>query len=218
MRILRVAITGGIGSGKTHITNKLEAMGVSVIDADVVSRKLRNPCSPELQAAITEAFGDGYILPDGSLNKEPYRELLFSKFDEHRMCYPNVVKSNEIFHPLVAAELEKQEQFAIEHTAHPFIVTAIPLLFETGWEERYDFVVSVMASKLVRTQRVMDRDRIPGRTVRSMMAAQVTDDVRIAKSDYLILNNGFGRSDEITDCILQGLYETLNKVSLRCVD
>lgn len=217
MRIQRVAITGGIGAGKTHITNMFEAMGVSVIDADVVSRKMRNPCSPELQAAITAEFGECYILPDGTLNKEPYRELLFSKYDDHLMCYPNVVKSNAIFHPLVAAELKKQEEFAMENTAHPFIITAIPLLFECGWEEQYDFVVTVMASKLVRTQRVMARDNIPAKTVRSMMAAQTHDDKRIEKSDFVILNNG-GECDAITEHAVRGFYEAMKQVALRCVD
>jgi dephospho-CoA kinase len=180
--IKRIAVTGGIGAGKSFVTHTFEQLGVSVIDADIISRELTSPCSAELASDIVKQFGSEYILAGGTLNRPRLKDLVFSSDVFYR-------KVNELFHPLIKAELHRQESLA-QTGLNGYTVSAIPLLIECGWQDEYDFIITVVTPDDIRQQRVMKRDSVDVQMVKDIERRQVSNVERLAHSDFVIVNSG----------------------------
>jgi dephospho-CoA kinase len=175
-----VAITGGIASGKTAVTDALAAYGVPVFDADVAAREVIAPGTSGL-AEIRALFGDEILDASGALNRAAMRKHVFAHPEARRQL-------EEIIHPRVRVRLQEQA-----HAAQaPYVVLAIPLLAEVGGRAAYpwiDEVVVVDAPDEARIERLLRRDDISRELAEQMLAAQASRDQRLAIADRVIDNS-----------------------------
>jgi dephospho-CoA kinase len=176
--MLTVALTGGIGSGKSTVSRHLESLGVPVIDADLLARQMVEPGSPALQE-IQEAFGDQLVDETGYLDRTALREIVFQNPDQR-------ARLEAILHPRIrqamADWLEQQET--------PYAVVVIPLLFETGQTDLADRILVVDCETGRQIQRVLARDELSPAQVEQILAAQVERKTRLQGADDIIENNG----------------------------
>jgi dephospho-CoA kinase len=181
--VLRVGLTGGIGSGKSEVSKRLAARGAFLIDADVAAREVVEPGTPGL-GQIVAVFGSGVLLPDGRLDRPGLGQLVFADDDLR-------AKLNAIVHPLVAERTQQLEQQAAA-TLGPagIVVHDVPLLTENGLQASYDTVIVVDAPDEVRLQRLIETRGMTGEHARERMAAQAARDQRLAIADIVIDNSG----------------------------
>ena len=175
---LVVGITGGIGSGKSAVTDYLEIKGITVVDADKVARVVVEPGTSGL-AAIAEHFGRDILLPDGTLDRAALRKIVFDNPDEREVL-------EGITHPRIREEIARQ----LSDASSPYVVLASPLLLESGQSSFADYVVVVDVPESVQLSRTMTRDDNSEQLVKSIMAVQLDRDTRLARSDTSISNEG----------------------------
>jgi dephospho-CoA kinase len=186
--VLRIGLTGGIGSGKSEVSRRLAEHGAVLIDADVAAREVVVPGSPGL-ARIAETFGAGVLRPDGSLNRERLGEIVFGD-PELR------VKLNEIVHPLVREWMQAAEQAAVraagdaQALAGPVVVHDVPLLAESRGRAGFDLVIVVDVPPEVQAERLVRLRGLPAEQARARMAAQASREQRLAVADIVIDNSG----------------------------
>jgi dephospho-CoA kinase len=175
---LVVGITGGIGSGKSAVTQRFERLGITVVDADVVARIVVEPGRPAL-AAIAEHFGAGVLLPDGSLDRAELRRRVFVDTAARHWL-------EQLTHPLIGQEIV--DQLNASHS--PYTILSSPLLLDTAQHALVDLVVVVDAPEAVQLQRTMARDNNDEAQVTRIMAAQLAREARLARADIVIDNSG----------------------------
>lgn len=176
--MLRVGLTGGIGSGKSEVARRLAAYGAVVIDADRIAREVVAPGTPGL-AAVVAAFGADVLAADGSLDRERLGAVVFA--DEAAR-----ERLNAIVHPLVRAETERR--FAVA-PADAVVVNDVPLLVEAGLAPAYDVVVVIEAPIDVRLARITGQRSMTEADARARMASQATDAQRRAVADHVLRND-----------------------------
>ena len=181
--MLRVGLTGGIGSGKSEVSKRLAAYGAALIDADVAARAVVEPGTPGL-GEITAVFGPQVLLPDGRLNRERLGQIVFA--DDSALA-----KLNAIVHPLVHERTQQLEQQATA-TLGPggIIVHDVPLLAENGLQNGFDTVIVVDAPDDQRLQRLIETRGMTAEHARERMAAQAGRDQRLAIADIVVDNSG----------------------------
>ena len=181
--MLRVGLTGGIGSGKSEVSKRLAAYGAALIDADVAARAVVEPGTPGL-GEITAVFGPQVLLPDGRLNRERLGQIVFA--DDGALA-----KLNAIVHPLVHERTQQLEQQATA-TLGPggIIVHDVPLLAENGLQNGFDTVIVVDAPDDQRLQRLIETRGMTAEHARERMAAQASRDQRLAIADIVVDNSG----------------------------
>ena len=177
-RPMIVALTGGLASGKSVAAQRFEELGVPVIDADVVARRLVEPGAPAL-AEIVEAFGAGVLDGQGRLDRARMRDRIFGCESDRRML-------ESILHPKVRGEMR---EFAASADA-PYVLFVIPLLVETGQAPDMDRVIVVDAPRTLRTARAAARDGGSPATIAAMLANQATREERLAVADVVMENTG----------------------------
>jgi dephospho-CoA kinase len=182
--VLRVGLTGGIGSGKSEVSRRLAEHGAVLIDADVAAREVVVPGSPGL-ARIVEIFGESVLRPDGSLNRERLGEIVFG--DQGLR-----VKLNEIVHPLVREWMQAAEEAAVRAAAPPgpVVVHDVPLLAESRGRAGFDVVIVVDVPSEVQAERLVRLRGMPAGQARARMAAQASREQRLAVADIVIDNSG----------------------------
>jgi dephospho-CoA kinase len=180
--VLRVGLTGGIGSGKSEVGRRLAAHGAVLLDADKAARAVVEPGAPGL-ARIAETFGPGVLREDGSLDRAKLAEIVFA--DEAALR-----KLNAIVHPLVHDYMRAAEHAAVD-AAGPdtVIVHDVPLLAEGGRGKEFDLVIVVDVPPEIQVERLVARG-MPEDQARARMAAQATRDQRLAVADIVIDNSG----------------------------
>lgn len=176
---MRVGLTGGIGSGKSAVLRLLAERGAVAIDADAIARAVVEPGTPGLQAVVDE-FGPGILRPDGSLDRAALATLVFP--------HPaNLARLEAIVHPLVRARRDALVAAAPDDAV---VVEDIPLLVEKGHTDDFDVVVVVIAPLETRVDRLTRLRGLAADDVRSRVAAQASDEERIAAADIVIDNGG----------------------------
>ena len=179
--MLNIAITGGIGSGKTSVTEILRSCGYTVIDADAMSRELTSSGGRAIPY-IREKFGPGFIMEDGSLDRAKMRDLIFR--DPAKKALLEEGTTRVVLEDIEAIRSQK------EKAGEKALFYDIPLLFETGTEGEYDAVWVVTADHALRAARIMERDGIDAGMIDLIMDSQEDDEVKKAKADLVIYNNG----------------------------
>lgn len=179
--MINIAITGGIGSGKTQVTNHLISKGFTVVDADRMSREMTSAGGKAIPY-IREHFGDSFILEDGSLDRAKMRDLVFRD-----PSWKSVLEDGTTKVVLEDIEAIKMEREACDDKALFF---DIPLLYETGSEGSYDAVWVVTADYEIRKSRVMARDGIDPSIIDLIMDSQDGEDKKVHFADHVIYNNG----------------------------
>lgn len=177
--MLTIGLTGGIGSGKSEVTRLFEALGVPVIDADVIAREAVLPGQDAL-TEITRIFGREVLTADGTLDRARLADIVFNDAGKKQQL-------EGIIHPRVR---ERVRQFKHEHENEPFVIVVIPLLLESGQHDLVDRILVVHAGKAVRIQRVRQRDTRSVDQIQSIIDSQADDNERREAADDLIDNNG----------------------------
>jgi len=180
--VLRVGLTGGIGSGKSEVSRRLAAHGAVIIDADVAARQVVLPGSPGL-AQIAEAFGPDVLTPEGALNRERLGELVFADSALR-------AKLNAIIHPLVRQWMAKAEQAAKRDATSSVIVHDVPLLAESRGRGEFDAVIVVDVPPELQVERLVSQRGMTPDQARARMAAQATRQQRLDLADIVIDNSG----------------------------
>ena len=176
--MLRVGITGGIGSGKTALTDWLAGKGIVIVDADLASRTIVAPGQPALRE-IVDTFGSEYLQHDGQLDRAALRTLVFSDEEKRRQL-------ERITHPRIREELARQ----MDSADSTYVVLSSPLLLESGQSTMVDLSVVVDVPEDTQIQRTMARDHNSRELVEGIMTAQLDRDTRISRADIVIDNNG----------------------------
>jgi dephospho-CoA kinase len=173
-----VALTGGIGSGKSTIAGYFAAAGVDIIDADVIAREVVEPGTPALQAII-ERYGDAILTEEGTLQRSRLREIIFATPDEKNWL-------NALLHPLINARTQQLKAQA----ASPYVLWVVPLLVENRLQRQADRVLVVDTDEETQLRRTLQRDNVSLEQAKRILAAQATRQQRLDCADDIIDNSG----------------------------
>lgn len=173
-----VGLTGGIGSGKSTASKFFADLGITIIDTDVISRKLTEANGIAI-SRIREIFGDSSINSVGEVDRAKMRELVFSDKEAR-------ITLEKILHPLILNEVRAQ----IEQVTDSYAIVVVPLLFETDdYRNIVDRTLVVDCDERQQLIRTMERNHLPEEKVKAIMAAQMTRQQRPQKADDIILND-----------------------------
>jgi dephospho-CoA kinase len=176
-----IGLTGGIAAGKSEVSRRFEALGITVADADLAARAVVAPGSEGL-ARIAAHFGTDILLADGQLDRAALRARIFDSAQDRQAL-------EAITHPAIRQQLRQ----ACEQAEGPYAIAAIPLLTEAGGRQRYpwlDRILVVDVPVAVQHARLMQRDGIDAALADRMIAAQASREARLALADDVVVNDG----------------------------
>lgn len=174
--MLKIGITGGIGSGKSTVAKLFEVMGIPVYNADDAAKRLMNE-DEKLKASIKQLFGEA-AYTNGLLNRKYIADIVFTN--------PQKLETlNAIVHPITLqdAELWMSKQHS------PYAIKEAALIFESGAQEQLDYVIGVYAPAPVRIQRTMQRDGVTREAVLARMNKQINETIKMRLCDFIITND-----------------------------
>lgn len=178
MSALVVGLTGGIGSGKTAVSDLFADKGIVIVDADVIAREVVEPGQPALNA-IVDRFGPQMLLPDSTLDRRALRELIFNSDEDKNWL-------NALLHPAIRESMQAQTQRATS----AYCILSVPLLVENGLDKMVDRVLVVDVATKLQIERTSSRDQQSKEQVEKIIAAQASREQRLAAADDVIDNNG----------------------------
>jgi dephospho-CoA kinase len=174
-----VGLTGGIGCGKTVVSDYLSDLGVPIIDTDVIAREVVQPGQPALISLVSE-FGESILLDNGELNRDKLRGIAFSS-------KRNKQKLDAITHPAIRIACEDQ----IKQVEHVYAIVVVPLLTDhSPFLKVMQRVLVITAERKLRIQRVQKRSGLTREQIEAIMATQISDEQRLEFADDVIANNG----------------------------
>lgn len=196
-----IGLTGGIGSGKTAVSDLLGKLGAGVIDTDLISHQITAPGGKAIPL-ITKEFGADFIDPQGALDRPKMRALVFADSNARQAL-------EKITHPLIQQETAKQA-FELAKSGAPYLVFVVPLLIESGsWVNLIDYLIVVDCPEETQIQRVMHRSNMTRLDVENILKAQTSRKVRLAAANAVIENQG--SLDELKSEVLR-LHQELLKI------
>jgi len=175
---LIIGLTGGIGCGKTTISDEFARLGITIVDADLIARDVVAPHSIGL-TAICERFGNTILTNDGVLDRAKLRQLVFADPTQTQWL-------NELLHPLIRTEMK--QQLLISDSI--YTILSVPLLLENNLDILCDRVLVVDIDEATQIERVSARDNSEISTLKAIIAAQIDRPTRLAKADDIIDNSG----------------------------
>ncbi|ATG57096.1 MULTISPECIES: dephospho-CoA kinase [Pseudoalteromonas] len=177
-----LGLTGGIGCGKTAVSNMFEQLGITIVDADIIARQVVKPKSDGLNA-IVRKFGQSILLRDGTLNRSALRERIFTNTADKEWL-------NNLLHPLIRNKIHNDLTVA----KSPYVVLVAPLLFENGLDELCNRTLLIDIPQSVQIERTASRDNVSLEQVKAIIAAQMSREDKQKKADD-ILNNDRALND-----------------------
>jgi dephospho-CoA kinase len=193
----RVALTGGIATGKSHVRSQFESLGVHTIDADTLARDVVAAGTPGLAAVVTR-FGRAVLDRDGTLDRRKLASIVFANADARRDL-------EHIIHPSVKAAIDAWFECLGQGT-FDFAIADIPLLYETGRERDFDAVIVTACDPDTQVRRVMARDGATDAEARARIAAQLPIEEKVRRADYVIRTDG---TFDDTDAQVQVVHRAL---------
>lgn len=173
-----VGLTGGIGSGKTAVSDYFHKLGVDVVDADVVARIVVNPGTPALKK-IAQHFGNDLLLSDGSLNRAALRQKVFADPTEKAWL-------ENLLHPLIGQEIDNQ----LANASSPYVIYVSPLLLESQQNYRCHHILVVDAPVELQVERATARDNNTESMIRRIVKQQMPRAERLQQADDILVNDG----------------------------
>ena len=174
--MLKVGLTGGIGSGKTTVAKIFEVLGIPVYYADAANRRLVNE-DPQIIKEIIQNFGEkSYV--EGKLNRAYIASIVFNNPEK-------LLLLNAISHP---ATIEDANKWMQQQTS-PYVIKEAALIFESGSAENLDLVIGVYAPEPLRIKRTMDRDKITQEEVKKRMERQINEELKMKLCDHVVIND-----------------------------
>jgi len=194
----RVALTGGIATGKSHVRARFEQLGVPTIDADTLARDVVAAGTPGFGAVVAR-FGPGILDESGAIDRRKLASIVFSDPGARRDL-------ERIIHPSVRAAIDSWFE-SLGDIASRFAVADIPLLYETGRERDFETVVVTACDPRTQISRIVQRDSITDAEARARVAAQLPIDEKVRRADYVITTDG---SYEETNRQVREVFEALS--------
>ncbi len=178
--MLKIGLTGGIGSGKTTVTELFSSLGIPIIDADLIAREVTAPGQPALPE-ISRLFGGQIVDNSGQLKRRELREIIFSNPEKRQQL-------EAILHPLIRQRILEKSSDA-SHNA-PYCILSIPLLLENHWQSAVERVLVIDTPEQQQLQRTMQRDHIDEKSARAILGSQMSRQDRLQAADDTIENSG----------------------------
>ena len=172
-----LGLTGGIGAGKTLVSNHLASLDIEIVDADVIARDVVAIGSDGLNA-IEQHFGRAILLDDGSLNRAKLREIIFADSEQKNWL-------NNLLHPLIRQNITEQ----LTNAKSPYVVLSAPLLFENKLDALCDHTLLVDVPVEVQLARTANRDSVSTEQVKNIIAAQMSREDKLQKADSILDNH-----------------------------
>jgi dephospho-CoA kinase len=193
MPIRKIALTGGIATGKTYVADRLRAAGVPIVDADVLAREVVALGTPAL-AAVRQRFGPDVIRRDGTMDRIRVGQIIFKDKRARQDL-------EAIIHPAVQKAIDKY--FATLPKKTPFAVADIPLLYETGRENQFSDVIVVACPRAMQLERVMERNKLSKEDAERRLAAQWPIEKKVEKATFVIRTDGtFDETNAQVDALI----------------
>ena len=189
-----IGLTGGIGSGKTAVSETFEKLGITVVDADLASRVVVEKGKPCLEE-IAKHFGDDILNENDELNRAKLREIIFNSDSEKLWL-------ESLLHPAIAEQIKDE----LNASKSPYTILVSPLLLETNQRDFCDKVLVVDVPIELQMERTTKRDGVSKDQVKSIIKSQINRDERLQLADEIILNEG---SIEDLEMIVRELHEKL---------
>jgi len=180
--MLKIGLTGGIGAGKTVVSDYFQHLGVAVLDTDIIAREVVQPGSEVLQQ-LAQCFGNDILNPAGALQRERLRAKVFSDPTKKQTM-------EDIIHPAIRQRLLQQLETLASAATSPYCIIVIPLLLEKNWQALVDRVLLVLAPEQEKIKRIKARQEISHDEIQQIMLAQASDDQRRAIADDILDNDG----------------------------
>lgn len=179
--MLKIGLTGSIGTGKSTVSKLLRERGIAVIDADLLAREIVKK-GQECLNDLKNVFGNQILTLDGELDRKKLGQIVFSDDGKLELL-------NSITHPHIRRRM-KDQMNELESKNNKVIVLDIPLLFEAQMEDLVDIVLVVFAKEEIQIKRIMERDNCTQEEAMRIIKAQISQQDKISKSDYTIDNSG----------------------------
>ena len=180
--MLKVGLTGGIGSGKTAVSDLFAKLGVPIIDTDIIARKLVDDDKDTL-TEITDIFGEDILKDAGGLDRSKLARIVFNDDDKKQQL-------ENILHPRIRDRvLREVAELSQLRSPASYVIIVVPLLFETGFDDIVDTSLAVIADESIRIERIQHRDNRSLDEIRSIIDSQTDDETRINLADEIIENN-----------------------------
>ena len=180
-KVFKVAVTGGAGSGKSFVCNRLKELGIKIISSDALARETVAPGSTAYEK-IFNYFGAKVFLSDGTLNRQMLRRIIVNdgaaRLSLERFIHPEISK------------LMQQKMVQAEQQGNHVVVVEVPLLFELGMEEQFDLIVVVSAASKLRVKRLMDRDNVSRDEAEELLNVQMPDKEKVERGGFVLSNDG----------------------------
>ena len=175
--MLKIGITGGIGSGKSTVCQLFRLHGIPVFDADTEAKKL-NDTSPTIRKKLTQLFGND-LYENNRLNRQKLASLIFTNTE-------NLRKVNAIIHPEVARHFKK---WSSEQKNAPFVIIETAILFEAKFNKLVDKTITVYASEKTRIERIAKRDSVSVAQIKARMSSQLSEEEKIRLANFVVIND-----------------------------
>ena len=198
-KVFKVAVTGGAGSGKSSVCNRLKELGIKIISSDALAREAVAPGSTAHEK-ILNYFGEAVLLSDGKLNRQMLRRIIVNDGAAR-------LSLERFIHPEISKLMQRKMAQAEQH-GDRVVAVEVPLLFELGMEEQFDLVVVVSADPKLRVKRLMDRDNVSREDAEELLNVQMPDQEKVKRGGFVLSNNG---STEQLISSVDRLYEKFLK-------
>ena len=180
LKVLKVAVTGGAGSGKTTVCNRLKELGVKVISSDALAKEAVAQGSLAHEK-IVNYFGKKVLLSDGNLNRQELRSIIIND-DVARLALERFI------HPEISRLMHLRIAQA-EQDGDPVLLVEVPLLFELGMAEQFDVVIVVSADHELRVKRLMDRDNVSRDEAKDLINVQMPQAEKVERAEFVLAND-----------------------------
>lgn len=180
--MLRIGLTGGIGSGKTSVSDRFAKLGIPVIDTDVIAHELVDK-DPGVLQAISNTFGEQVLMPGGGLNRKILAQIVFNDKESKQLL-------ERLLHPRIEDEVNQQVQHLISSNTQPdYAIIVVPLLIEANYHGLVDRILVVTADEQKRIERVQQRDNRSLDEIHAIISNQVDEGKRQSEADDIIENS-----------------------------
>jgi len=181
MKILRIAVTGSAGSGKSLVCQRFKTLGLVTLDCDVIARQIVEPGMPGFKK-IVEVFGRSIVQKDGTLDRTRLRNVIVDDAILRK-------KVEDILHPQILREMVLQIENAV-YKGKKAVAVEVPLLFELGMNEQFDVTIAVVAQDIDLVKRISKRDEVSNKNAQKMLNLQMAQEDKMAMADHVVINKG----------------------------
>jgi len=180
-KILKIAVTGSAGSGKSLVCKRFKEIGLITLDCDIIARQVVEQGEPGFKDII-EVFGRDVLLNSGNLDRPKLRNLILNDSGMRN-------KMEDILHPTIIEQMMLQISTA-DYRDIKAVVVEVPLLFESGMDKFFDVTIAVMAKDQDLVKRISERDRVKENDAKKMLSLQMPQEEKMAKADHVLFNIG----------------------------